>query len=62
MSDARPARKHGAPRGQSTVEYVVFSTAFFGFSALGWPYLLRMLSALGRYFSSLYYIIQSPLP
>ena len=62
MSDTRPPRKPGARRGQSMVEYVTISAAFFGFSAFGWPYLIQMLDALGRYFKSLYYIIQSPLP
>jgi hypothetical protein len=49
-------------RGQATVEYVVVTAAFFGFTTLGWPFLVQMLNALGKYFSSIYYIIQSPLP
>jgi hypothetical protein len=44
------------------VEYVSVSAAFLGFSILGWPFLVQMLNALGRYFQSLYYVIQSPLP
>lgn len=48
--------------GQSTVEYAVITVGFLGFTTLGWPFLLRLLDALGRYFHSLYYIIQSPIP
>ncbi len=44
------------------VEYVTIAAAFLGFTVLSWPYLVLMINALGKYFSSLYYIIQSPLP
>lgn len=44
------------------VEYVTIAAAFLGFTVLSWPYLVLMINALDRYFSSLYYIIQSPLP
>jgi hypothetical protein len=57
---ARPLLTHR--RGQAMVEYVVITAAFLGFTTLSWPYLVQMLNALSRYFSSLYYIIQSPLP
>lgn len=49
-------------RGQAMVEYVTIAAAFLGFTVLSWPYLVLMINALDRYFSSLYYIIQSPLP
>ena len=49
-------------RGQAMVEYVTIAAAFLGFTVLSWPYLVLMINALSRYFSSLYYIIQSPLP
>ncbi|MFL5347529.1 MAG: hypothetical protein ACJ8AT_22310 [Hyalangium sp.] len=49
-------------RGQAMVEYVTIAAAFLGFTVLSWPYLVQMIDALGKYFSSLYYIIQSPLP
>jgi len=49
-------------RGQATVEYVVVTAALLGFGTLGWPFLVQMINALGRYFQSLYYIIQSPVP
>ncbi|AKJ06532.1 hypothetical protein ATI61_105482 [Archangium gephyra] len=49
-------------RGQATVEYVVVSAAFLGFTTLGWPFLVQMIDALGKYFQSIYYIIQSPVP
>lgn len=56
--DRRP-RLH---RGQSTVEYAVVSAALLGFTALGWPFLVQLLDALHRYFASIYYVIQSPIP
>lgn len=49
-------------RGQSAVEYVMVSAAFFGFIGLGWSFLGQLLLALHRYFASLYYVIQSPVP
>jgi hypothetical protein len=48
-------------RGQSMVEYVTVSAALFGFTVLGWPFLVQLLNALHRYFASLYYVIQSPV-
>jgi hypothetical protein len=48
-------------RGQSMVEYVAVSAAFFGFTVLGWPFLIQLLDALHRYFASIYYVIQSPV-
>ncbi len=49
-------------RGQATVEYVVVTAALLGFGTLGWPFLVEMVNALGKYFQSIYYIIQSPVP
>ena len=49
-------------RGQATVEYVVVTAALLGFGTLGWPFLVQMIDALGKYFQSIYYIIQSPVP
>jgi hypothetical protein len=49
-------------RGQSMVEYVAVTAAFFGFTVLGWPFLIQLLNALQRYFASIYYVIQSPVP
>jgi hypothetical protein len=51
-----------ARRGQSMVEYVIVAAAFLGFGVLGWPFLTGMINALHRYFQSIYYIIQSPVP
>ncbi len=48
-------------RGQSMVEYVTVSAALFGFTVLGWPFLIQLLNALHRYFASLYYVIHSPV-
>jgi len=62
MTDMRPPQKRLLARGQSLVEYVSVSAALFGFGVLGWPFLLRLLNALDRYFHSIYYVIQSPLP
>jgi hypothetical protein len=60
-------RSEGSPsrcgtRGQATVEYAVISAAFFGFTVMGWPFLTQLLNALHRYFVSIYYVIQSPVP
>ncbi|HYO74111.1 MAG TPA: hypothetical protein VEU33_49375 [Archangium sp.] len=49
-------------RGQATVEYVVVTAALLGFGTLGWPFLVQMLNALGKYFQSIYDIIQSSVP
>jgi hypothetical protein len=63
MSHAlRQPRPQVRRRGQAMVEYVTISAAFLGFAVLSWPYLVQMMNALNRYFSSLYYIIQSPVP
>jgi hypothetical protein len=63
MSHGLPQRAaRGRRQGQAMVEYVTISAAFLGFTVLGWPFLVQMLNALSRYFSSIYYIIQSPLP
>lgn len=51
-----------ARRGQSMVEYVVVSAGFLGFGVLGWPFLTGLINALHRYFQSIYYVIQSPVP
>ncbi|MFY2557009.1 hypothetical protein ACN469_05215 [Corallococcus terminator] len=50
------------PRGQSMVEYAVVSAALLGITTVGWPFLVLLLNALQRYFSSIYYVIQSPIP
>ncbi|EAU66822.1 hypothetical protein [Stigmatella aurantiaca] len=55
-------RPPGARRGQSMVEYVTISAALLGATTIGWPFLVQLLNALSRYFGSLYYVIQSPLP
>jgi hypothetical protein len=60
--NTRQERYPRALRGQSVVEYVTVCAAFFGFLALGWPFLTQLLMALHRYFASLYYVIQSPVP
>ena len=48
-------------RGQSMVEYITVTAAFFGFTVLGWPFLIQLLAALQRYFASIYYVIQAPI-
>ncbi|MDC0711806.1 hypothetical protein POL68_25275 [Stigmatella sp. ncwal1] len=58
-SISRPRSGH---RGQSMVEYVTISAAFLGATTIGWPFLVELLNALNRYFGSIYYVIQSPLP
>ncbi|MCP3058437.1 hypothetical protein LXT21_06615 [Myxococcus sp. K38C18041901] len=50
------------PRGQSMVEYAVVTAALMGFTVMGWPFLVQLLNALHRYFNSIYYVIQSPIP
>ncbi|MBZ4397625.1 hypothetical protein OWM54_14155 [Myxococcus sp. MISCRS1] len=49
-------------RGQSMVEYAVVSAALLGITTVGWPFLVQLLNALHRYFNSIYYVIQSPIP
>ncbi|NTX05191.1 hypothetical protein HUA74_11790 [Myxococcus sp. CA051A] len=49
-------------RGQSMVEYAVVTAALMGFTVMGWPFLVQLLNALQRYFGSIYYVIQSPIP
>jgi len=61
-SALRKPSSRSVRRGQAMVEYVTIAAAFLGFTVLSWPYLVQMINALSRYFSSLYYIIQSPLP
>ncbi|MBZ4397633.1 hypothetical protein [Myxococcus sp. AB025B] len=55
-------RKQGRARGQSMVEYAVVTAALMGFTVMGWPFLVQLLNALHRYFNSIYYVIQSPIP
>lgn len=62
MSTPRGKSLASRRRGQSMVEYVTVTAGFLGFFVMSWPFLVQMLNALNRYFSSLYYIIQSPLP
>ena len=49
-------------RGQAMVEYSVVIAAFFGFTVFGWPFLVALINALHKYFHSVYYVIQSPIP
>ncbi|WP_426749054.1 hypothetical protein VZQ01_12915 [Myxococcus faecalis] len=44
------------------VEYAVVSAALLGITTVGWPFLVQLLNALHRYFNSIYYVIQSPIP
>ncbi|AKF79854.1 hypothetical protein SAMN05443572_1011160 [Myxococcus fulvus] len=50
------------PRGQAMVEYAVVTAALMGFTVMGWPFLVQLLNSLHRYFNSIYYVIQSPIP
>jgi hypothetical protein len=58
----KDTRIHLMRRGQSMVEYVTISAALLGITTIGWPFLVDLINALNRYFSSLYFVIQSPLP
>ncbi|QSQ20076.1 hypothetical protein JY651_33025 [Pyxidicoccus parkwayensis] len=49
-------------RGQAMVEYSVVTAALLGFTVLGWPFLVQLINGLHRYFQSIYYVIQSPIP
>ncbi|WP_147444248.1 MULTISPECIES: hypothetical protein [Corallococcus] len=49
-------------RGQAMSEYAVVSGALLGFTVLGWPFLVSLLDGLHKYFHSIYYVIQSPIP
>jgi hypothetical protein len=62
LSPPLPRSPRRAPRGQSMVEYVTISAALLGVTTIGWPFLVDLLNALNRYFGSIYYVIQSPLP
>ncbi|MFY1831590.1 hypothetical protein ACN47A_37095 [Myxococcus fulvus] len=50
------------PRGQAMVEYAVVTAALMGFTVMGWPFLVQLLNSLHRYFNSIYYVVQSPIP
>jgi hypothetical protein len=43
-------------------EYTIITAALLGFAVLGWPFTVQLLNGLHRYFQSIYYIIQSPVP
>ncbi|WP_256571356.1 hypothetical protein [Myxococcus guangdongensis] len=58
----KSVRKLSRARGQSMVEYAVVTAALMGFTVMGWPFLVQLLNALHRYFNSIYYVIQSPIP
>ncbi len=58
----KQARLQRRPRGQAMSEYTVIMAALFGGTLLGWPFLVQLLNGLHRYFQSIYYIIQSPVP
>ncbi|RKG86544.1 hypothetical protein [Corallococcus terminator] len=66
MKRSRASRRRTArllhPRGQAMSEYAVVSGALLGFTVLGWPFLVSLLDGLHRYFHSIYYVIQSPIP
>ncbi len=49
-------------RGQAMSEYTAVAASLFGLTMLGWPFLVQLLNGLHRYFQSIYYIIQSPVP
>ena len=49
-------------RGQAMVEYAIVTSALLGFTVLSWPFLLQLIDGLHRYFQSIYYVIQSPIP
>ncbi|WP_338870219.1 hypothetical protein [Myxococcus stipitatus] len=55
-------RRSSRARGQSMVEYAVVTAALMGFTVMGWPFLVQLLNALHKYFNSIYYVIQSPIP
>ncbi|MBJ6761222.1 hypothetical protein JGU66_10640 [Myxococcaceae bacterium JPH2] len=49
-------------RGQAMTEYAVVSAALFGFTVLSWPYTVALINGLNKYFQSMYFVIQSPVP
>lgn len=58
----KQTRLQRRPRGQAMSEYATITAALLGFTVLGWPFLVQLLNGLHRYFQSIYYIIQSPVP
>ena len=60
-SQIRAARR--AQRGQAMVEYSSVTIALFGgLVAAGWPFFNMLIEALDKYYASIYYLIQSPIP
>ncbi|WP_233577446.1 hypothetical protein [Citreicoccus inhibens] len=43
-------------------EYAVVTAALFGFTVLSWPYTVALINGLNKYFQSMYFVIQSPVP
>ncbi|MFP2931021.1 hypothetical protein ACLESO_38675 [Pyxidicoccus sp. 3LG] len=55
-------RRSRRARGQAMVEYAVITSALLFSTVVAWPYLGVLINALHRYYQSLYYVIQSPIP
>ena len=57
----KPIRARKQVRGQSMVEYAVITAGLLGFTALSWPYIRLLLTAMDVYYQGIYYVLQSPL-
>ncbi|MCP3139155.1 hypothetical protein [Pyxidicoccus xibeiensis] len=55
-------RRRRPARGQAMVEYAIITAALMSFTVMSWPFLVELINGLHRYFQSIYYIIQSPIP
>jgi Flp pilus assembly pilin Flp len=52
-----------SPRGQAMVEYsVVAHMILVGGTAVGFPFLAKLLNALTKYYESIYWVLTSPIP
>lgn len=49
-------------RGQAMVEYAIITAAILGMTVLSWPFTGKLVEALDRYYQSIYWVIQSPVP
>ena len=55
-------RRSRRARGQAMVEYAVITSALLFTTVMAWPFLVQLINGLHRYYQSIYYVIQSPIP
>lgn len=66
MQRARRLRRRVAflagEEGQAAAEYATITVAMLGTTVLSWPFLVELLNALDRYYQSIYWVLQAPVP